>query len=180
MSDNCNKKIKNGKKYYYSDYDCPENNSDADLLIPNEPVDKRNFVIYDLLKLDFIFSRRNLRFKRIMRIIIPSFAFFLIISLTVCLGIFICNLENLGITGDGSMIASIVGSLVTYATSVIMIFKIIIEYIFNKEEDKERTTLISKILQFDEKSKDDKAPSSPTDEEITGIIKEAQQQLGGK
>ena len=164
--DQKSEKIKNGKKYYFSDYDCLENNSDIGALAPNNPGDRRNFIVCDLLKLDFIFTRRNLRFKRIMRIVYSIFAMGLIIALTVLLVLFLCNLKNIGIIKDGSQIAeanvsindgsevgavaSIVGSLVAYASSVIMIFKIIIQYIFNKEEDKERTNLISKILQFDQ------------------------------
>lgn len=87
------------------------------------------------------------RFRHIMQIIIVIFFMAIVATLTVAIIIcinYILKNEDISITNE---IVVLVGSCVTYLTSVISIVTIIVKYLFPENEDKLLAEIVPKILE---------------------------------
>lgn len=85
-------------------------------------------------------------FRRVMQIIISAFFMSLVVALTIALIIcirYVLKSDNLDYIKEVSVL---VGSSITYLTSVITIVAVIVKYTFPENEDKLLTDLISKVI----------------------------------
>lgn len=93
-----------------------------------------------------------LAFKFISQILILLVALGLVVVLTYFLVVFLIKLLSNGADssfGANGNIAAIVSSIVGYAVVILGIFKIIVEYIFNKDDENNRNQLLDKIINYD-------------------------------
>lgn len=103
------------------------------------------------------------QFRSVMQIIISAFFMALVVALTIALIIcidFVVKSDNLDYI---KAISVLVGSSITYLTSVITIVTVIVKYSFPENEDKLLTDLISKVIEEEPHLLDEELPNDLTD-----------------
>ena len=111
------------------------------------PEKERNDYYARFVSHQYNHSLRTDWLKFIAQILVILIAISISVVATVFLILFIINLLNN--IDKYVQIGGIIASLVSYAALIIGLFKIIVDYLFNREDDKNRNALIDNIIKYD-------------------------------
>lgn len=103
------------------------------------------------------------KFRRVMQIIISVFFMVLVVALTIALIVCINYVLKSNELDYIKEVSVLVGSCITYLTSVITIVAVIVKYTFPENEDKLMTDLISKVIEEEQLLLNDEMLNDPAD-----------------